>query len=83
MSEGKKITLIQRPKSCCRYLCVVHVFLSRLHKIIKGPSGQALIKGGKDKFKFVKDILKRIDKLQSCGVQPVLVFDGGPLPRKR
>ncbi len=55
----------------------------RLHKIIKGPSGLALIKGGKEKFKFVRDILKRIDKIQNYGVKLVLVFDGGPLPRKR
>jgi hypothetical protein len=62
---------------------LVLLALLRLHKIIKGPSGLALVKGGKDKFKFVRDILKRIDKLRCCGVQPVLVFDGGPLPRKR
>jgi hypothetical protein len=56
---------------------------NRLHKIIKGPSGKDLIFGGPNKYSFVKECLKRIDRIQKQGVKLLLVFDGGPLPRKQ
>lgn len=53
----------------------------RLHKIIKGPSGKEII-AGKDQRKYVNDCLRRAEKISKVGIDLILVFDGGPLPRK-
>ena len=55
--------------------------LHRLHKIIKGPSGRDIV-NGKDQNKYVQDCLKRVDKILKAGVQILMVFDGGALPKK-
>ena len=52
-----------------------------MHKIIKGPSGREIIMG-KDQAKYVNDCLRRVDKISKVGIDLILVFDGGPLPRK-
>jgi exonuclease 1 len=54
-----------------------------LHKIIKGPSGRELILGGPNRYRYVNDCIKRINKIQNQGVKVIMVFDGGPLPCKR
>jgi hypothetical protein len=62
---------------------MVPFLLPRLHKIIKGPSGRELILGGPNRYRYVNDCIKRINKIQSEGVKVIMVFDGGPLPGKR
>jgi hypothetical protein len=62
---------------------MVIVFPSRLHKIIKGPSGRELIIGGPNRYRYVGDCIKRINKLSNLGVKVIMVFDGGPLPCKK
>jgi hypothetical protein len=66
-----------------RHLRLVPPSPPRLHKIIKGPSGRELIVGGPNRYKYVADCIKRINKLQNLGVKVIMVFDGGPLPGKR
>ena len=62
---------------------MVRLIPLRLHKIIKGPAGRELISDGANRYKYVHDCLKRIDKLHKAGMTVVMVFDGGPLPGKR
>ena len=58
-----------------------HSLIPRLHKIIKGQAGKDIIMG-KNLNKFVEECMKRIYKLQNAGLKVIMVFDGGPLPRK-
>lgn len=72
---------VQGPESSSGHIRMVHQVSFRLHKIIKGPSGKEIITG-KDQTKYVNDCLRRVEKISKVGIDLILVFDGGPLPRK-
>jgi 5'-3' exonuclease len=62
---------------------MVKVLLFRIHKFVKALKDSAFSRDRNGQMGFVKQILQRVKKLRDNGVEPVMVFDGGPLPSKK
>jgi hypothetical protein len=58
------------------------LMIYRLHKIIKGTCGLEIIQG-RNKTKYISDCLRRVEKISNAGIELILVFDGGVLPKKQ
>lgn len=78
---GEEPRGVSRAEGCSWYIRLVSLLLHRLHKIIKGQCGKEIITG-KDPIKYVNDCIRRAEKITKAGIDLILVFDGGVLPRK-